>query len=274
MNGNSSKPMRVVDPYSPADIAVLVDNIGVRKVKMSFAPALMLGILAGAFIAFGAMFYTLTVTDAEWGIGPNRLLGGLVFSLGLVLVIIGGAELFTGNCLIVMAWADRKVSSGLLLRNWGIVYFGNFVGAAGAAALLHGSGTLGLGEGAVQATAAAIAQGKVSLPFMEAFVRGILCNILVCLAVWLSYAAHHVAGKFLVIILPVAAFVALGFEHSVANMYFIPVAMLAGVEGVTMSGFFANLIPVTLGNIVGGGVFVAFVFWVIYLRPAREKKAG
>ena len=173
-----------------------------------------------------------------------------------------------------MAWADRKVSTGLLLRNWCIVYFGNFAGAAGAAALVHGSGTLGLGEGAVQATAAAIAQGKVSPPFMEAFVRGILCNILVCLAVWLSYAAHHVAGKFLVIILPLAAFVALGFEHSVANMYFIPVAMLAGVESVNMSGFFANLIPVTLGNIVGGGVFVAIVFWVIYLRPAREKKAG
>ena len=273
MNENSSKPVRVVDPYSPADNAVLVENIGVRKAKMSIALAL-LGILAGAFIPFGAMFYTLTVNGAEWGIGPNRLLGGLVFSLGLVLVIIGGAELFTGNCLIVMAWADRKVSGGLLLRNWGIVNFGNFVSAAGAAALVHRSGTLGLGESAVQATAAAIARGKVSLRFMEVFVRGIVCNILVCLAVWLSYAAHHVAGKFLVIILPVAAFVALGFEHSVANMYFIPVAMFAGVEVATMSGFFANLIPVTLGNIVGGGVFVAFVFWMIYLGPVREKKAG
>ena len=263
MKGKSSKPTLVVDLYAPAEIAVLVENIGVRKARMGFARALMLGILAGAFIAFGAMFYTMTVTGAEWGIGPNRLFVGLFFSLGLVLVIIGGAELFTGNCLIVMAWADRKVSTGLLLRNWCIVYFGNFAGAAGAAALVHGSGTLGLGEGAVQATAAAIAQGKVSLPFMEAFVRGILCNILVCLAVWLSYAAHHVA-----------VFVALGFEHSVANMYFIPVAMLAGVESVNMSGFFANLIPVTLGNIVGGGVFVAFVFWVNYLWPAREKKAG
>jgi len=242
MKGKSSKPTLVVDLYAPAEIAVLVENIGVRKARMGFARALMLGILAGAFIAFGAMFYTMTVTGAEWGIGPNRLFVGLFFSLGLVLVIIGGAELFTGNCLIVMAWADRKVSTGLLLRNWGIVYFGNFVGAAGAEALVHGSGTLGLREGAVQATAAAIAQGKVSLPFMEAFVRGILCNILVCLAVWLSYAAHHVA-----------AFVALDFEHLVVNMYFI---------------------PVTLGNIVGGGVFVAFVFWVNYLWPAREKKAG
>ena len=223
---------------------------------------------------FWRIFYTFTVNGAEWGIGPNRLLGGLVFSLGLVLVIIGGAELFTGNCLIVMAWADRKVSGGLLLRNWGIVNFGNFVSAAGAAALVHRSGTLGLGESAVQATAAAIARGKVSLPFIEVFMRGIRCNILVCLAVWLSYAAYHVAGKFLVIILPVAAFVALGLEHSVANLYFVPVAMFAGVEGVTMSGFFANFIPVTLGNIVGGGVSVAFVFWVIYLRPVREKKAG
>ncbi|MGB0551812.1 MAG: formate/nitrite transporter family protein [Alphaproteobacteria bacterium] len=273
MNEESIKPKHVVDLYAPAKIAVLVKNIGVRKARTSFAPALMLGILAGAFIAIGAMLYTMTVTGVEWGIGANRLLGGLVFSLGLVLVIIGGAELFTGNCLFVMAWTDRKVSTGLLIRNWGIVYFGNFVNAAGATALVHGSGTLGLGESAVQATAAAIARGKLSLPFMEVFVRGILCNILVCLAVCLSYAAHHVAGKFLVIILPVAAFVALGFEHSVSNMYFIPVAMFASVEGVTMSGFFASLIPVTLGNIVGGGVFVAFVFWVIYLRLAREKKA-
>ena len=135
MNENSSKPVRVVDPYSPVDIAVLVENIGVRKAKMSIALAL-LGILAGAFIPLGAMFYTLTVNGAEWGIGPNRLLGGLVFLLGLVLVIMGGAELFTGNCRIVMAWADRKVSGGLLLRNWGIVNFGNFVSAAGAAALV------------------------------------------------------------------------------------------------------------------------------------------
>lgn len=273
MAENSQTQPRAVDPYSPAEIATLVENVGVKKAKLEFVPLLMLGVLAGAFIAFGSMFFTLTVTGADWGFGPNRLVGGLVFSLGLVLVIIGGAELFTGNCLIVMAWADRKVSTARMLRNWGIVYVGNFLGASALAGLVHLSGTLALGDGAVQLTAAKIAQGKVALPFAEAFIRGILCNILVCLAVWLSFAAHTVAGKFLVIILPVAAFVALGFEHSVANMYFIPLAIFSGAEGVGLGGFVDNLVPVTLGNIVGGGVLVAFVFWVIYLKQNSNQKA-
>jgi len=208
-------------------------------------------------------------------------LGGIAFSLGLILVVIAGAELFTGNNLIVMAWAENKISTHQLMRNWLLVYIGNFVGAMATALIVYWSGILSLGDGALGETAKAIAHGKVQLPFMEAFLRGVLCNTLVCLAVWLCFAAHTVTGKILAIIFPVSAFVALGFEHSVANMYLIPIGYLASVgdssatglmsyftatNGITLSGFIGNLVPVTLGNIVGGSVFVALVYWIVYLR--------
>jgi formate/nitrite transporter len=212
------------------------------------------------------MYYTLVMTGSTLGFGPARLVGGVAFSLGLVLVIVGGAELFTGNSLIVMAWAERKIGTLALLRNWGRVYGANFAGALGGALLVAWSGTLGLGAGAVAETAMRIGQAKVALGFVEAFFRGVLCNTLVCLAVWLCFAAHGVGSKILAIVLPISAFVALGFEHSVANMYLIPVAMLAGAEGVGVAGLIGNLVPVTLGNIVGGGVFVALVYWLIYLH--------
>lgn len=255
------------DPYGPNEIAHLVENVGVRKANLPLLSLIVLGVLAGAFIAFGAMFFTMTVTGSSAGFGPTRLLGGVVFSLGLVLVIIAGAELFTGNILIVMAWADRKVSSQKLMRNWGIVFVANFVGAAATAVMIIWSGTLDLGDGAVRNTAVSIASAKVTLPWGEAFVRAVLCNALVCLAVWLSMSARRVTGKILAIIFPIAAFVALGFEHSVANMYFLPVGWLLGADGVTLSAIVNNLIPVTLGNIVGGSVFVALVYWLVYLRP-------
>jgi formate transporter len=254
------------DAYPPAQIALLVQQVGVKKATLPAVPTLALGLLAGAFIAFGAMFFTLVMTDNSMGLGPGRLLGGLAFSLGLILVVVGGAELFTGNNLVVMAWAERKVTTGQLARNWALVYAANFAGSLGTALMVYWSGTLDLGDGAVAATAGAIAQAKVALSFTEAFFRGILCNVLVCLAVWLCFAAHDVPGKVLAIVFPISAFVALGFEHSVANMYLIPVAMIAGADGITLAGFFANLVPVTLGNVVGGGVFVALVYWLIYLR--------
>ena len=254
------------DAYPPAQVALLVEQVGVKKATLPAVPTLALGLLAGAFIAFGAMFSTLVMTDNPLGLGPGRLLGGLAFSLGLVLVVVGGAELFTGNNLVVMAWAARKITSAQLARNWTLVYAANLVGSLGTALMVVWSGTLDLGGGAVEDTAIAIAQAKVALGFTEAFFRGILCNVLVCLAVWLCFAAHDVSGKVLAIIFPISAFVALGFEHSVANMYLIPIAMLAGAEGVTAAGFLANLVPVTLGNIVGGGVFVALIYWLIYLR--------
>jgi len=256
----------VNDAYAPPRIAAMIKGAGVRKAGMATLPTLTLGVLAGAFIAFGAMFYTLVMTGHGMGLGPSRMLGGIAFSLGLILVVVGGAELFTGNNLIVMAWADKKVSSASLLRNWSLVYVGNFVGSIATAMIVFHSGALDLGDGAVAQTAAKIAEGKVALDPMQAFLRGILCNALVCLAVWLTFAAHSVAGKILAIIFPITAFVALGFEHCIANMYLIPIGAMAGAEGVTVASFTANIIPVTIGNIIGGGVFVALVYWLIYLR--------
>jgi formate/nitrite transporter len=247
-------------------VALLVEQVGVKKATLPALQTLALGLLAGAFIAFGAMYFTLVMTGSPLGFGPARLLGGLAFSLGLILVVVGGAELFTGNNLIVMAWADRKITTRQLARNWALVYLANFAGALGTALLVHWSGALALGGGAVAETAGAIAQAKVALGFGEAFFRGILCNVLVCLAVWLCFAAHDVPGKILAIVFPISAFVALGFEHSIANMYLIPIAMLTGAEGVSVAGLLGNLVPVTLGNVIGGGVFVAAIYWVIYLR--------
>jgi formate transporter len=258
------------EPYAPDQIARLVEKAGVRKATLPLVPLVVLGVLAGAFIAFGAMFFTLTVTGSNLGFGLTRLAGGIVFSLGLILVVIAGAELFTGNNLIVMAWADRKVTTIQLLRNWVIVYLANFVGAAATAVMVFWSGVLSLDDGAVAATAGAIAAGKVSLPFFEAFVRGVLCNALVCLAIWLAIGARRVTGKILAIVFPIAAFVALGFEHSIANMYFLPLGWLLDTPGVTGAATIANLVPVTLGNIVGGSVLVALVYWVCYLRPAKS----
>jgi formate/nitrite transporter len=251
-------------------MARLVEDVGVRKVGLSFLSTLTLGVLAGAFIAFGSMFFTVTITGSEFGYGPTRLLGGMAFSLGLVLVIIGGAELFTGNSLIVMAWANRSITIRALLRNWTVVYAGNLIGALATAGLVHLSGTLLLGGGEVGQTASAIALEKLSLDPIEAFVRGVLCNILVCLAVWMCFAARSVSGKILAIIFPVTAFVALGFEHSIANMYLLPVAMLHMDGRIDAMALLANLVPVTAGNVVGGGVLVALVYWLVYLRPGRN----
>jgi formate transporter len=259
-----------LDAYPPSQIARLVQQVGVKKATLPALQTVMLGLLAGAFIAFGAMYFTVAVTGSALGFGPAQLLGGLAFSLGLILVVVGGAELFTGNSLIVMAWADRRITTAQLARNWVLVCLANLAGALGTALLMHWSGALLLGNGAVAETAVGIAQAKVALPFAEAFFRGVLCNTLVCLAVWLCFAAHTVADKVLAIVFPISAFVALGFEHSIANMYLIPVAMLQGAPGVTVTGFLVNLVPVTLGNIVGGGVFVALVYWLIYLRGAPE----
>jgi formate/nitrite transporter len=264
--GQEPHPLDVVPP---ARIAQLVEDVGVRKTKLGAVETLTLGVLAGAFIAFGAMFFTVTVTGSVLGLGPTRLLGGAAFSLGLILVVIGGAELFTGNSLIVMAWADGRVTLAALLRNWALVYLGNAIGALATAVLVHLSGALSLGDGAVGETAVAIAAAKLALPPLAAFVRAILCNILVCLAVWMCFAAHAVSGKVLVILFPITAFVALGFEHSIANMYLIPVGMMHG--GLTDYGsLLANLAVVSAGNIVGGSVLVALVYWLVYGLPARR----
>lgn len=252
------------DAYAPAEIAKRADAVAIAKGQMPFVPLTMLAILAGAFIAFGALSYTLVVADSNLGTGPTRLLGGAAFSVGLILVIIGGAELFTGNALMVLALMDRKISVGSLSRNWTIVYLGNFVGSLGMAFMVMQAGVM---EGQVAEAAAAIAQNKLALSLSEGFFRGVLCNILVCLAVWMSLAARRVTGKILVILFPVAAFVSIGFEHSIANMYVIPVAMMEGLIDVDLVGFAHNLLFVTLGNIFGGGVLVGMVYWAVYLLP-------
>ncbi len=258
-----------IDAYAPAEVAAMVENAGVKKAALSTQKTLVLALLAGAFIAFGGMFFTVAITNADLGFGPTRLLGGAAFSLGLILVVLAGAELFTGNNLIVMAWASHRITTIRLLRNWMLVYVGNFIGALAMAVIVYWSGGLELGDGAVANTARDIAGAKVQLSFLEAFLRGVLCNTLVCLAVWLCVAAHSVVSKIFAILFPITAFVALGLEHSVANMYLIPVGYLAGAEGVTVMSFTANIIPVTLGNIVGGSVLVALVYWIVYLRASE-----
>jgi formate/nitrite transporter len=255
------------DAYTPAQIAQRVEAAGVTKSTLPLVPLATLGVLAGAFIAFGAMFYTLVAGDPALGFAARRILGGTVFSLGLILVVVAGAELFTGNTLIVIGWADGKVTTGRLLRNWAIIWPANFVGAAATAVLVYTSGILDAGSGDMARAAAAIATAKASLGWFEAIVRGLLSNVLVCLAVWLTVAARDVAGKILAILFPITAFVALGFEHSVANMYFLPLGWLLGADGVTLTAIAHNLLFVTIGNVIGGGVLVALVYWLIYLAP-------
>jgi formate transporter len=254
-----------LDAYPPAQIARLVEAVGVRKAGLPASQTLLLGVLAGAFIAFGASLYIVVITDSTLGYGPTRLVGGLAFSLGLILVIVGGSELFTGNSLIVMGWADRKISTAALLRNWGLVYVANLAGAVATAFFVAWSGVLD-GNPAVTSTAIRVAEAKAALGLSTAFLRGILCNALVCLAVWLCFAAHSVTDKILAIPLPIAAFVALGFEHSVANMFFLPLGWMLGSARIDLASIIGNLIPVTLGNIVGGGLLVAGVYWAVYLR--------
>lgn len=271
-----------LDALPPAEVARKAENVGVAKAVMSPATVFALSILAGAFIALGAIFATTTMAGGgDLPYGVLRLLGGLTFSLGLILVVVAGAELFTGNNLIVMAWASRRVSTARLLGNWALVFTGNFVGAVATAGLMYVGEQYTFGKGAVGATALSIAVTKTSLGWYQAVVLGAFCNALVCLAVWLTYGARTTTDKILAIVPPIAAFVAVGFEHSVANMYFIPMGLyikqdasfVAGLEGapdlsnLTWGSFLGdNLLPVTLGNIIGGGLMVGLVYWWVYLR--------
>lgn len=255
------------EAYRPAEIARLIESAGVAKAALPAAQMFVLAMLAGAFIGFGAAAYTMVMTGADTGFGPARFLGGVVFSLGLILVIVGGAELFTGNALMVMAAVDRRITVAQLLRNWGIVYFGNLIGAAGLAVVIALTGLL---DGPMGVTAAKIATGKAALPPVELFIRGALCNALVCLAVWLSFAARDATGKIFAVIWPISVFVLLGLEHSVANFYFFPQGLAAGAA-FDASGVLQNLILVTLGNIVGGAGGVALSYRFAYLGPGGRQ---
>ncbi|MCD6401881.1 MAG: formate/nitrite transporter family protein [Anaerolineales bacterium] len=271
-----------IDALLPKEMAQKAESIGIRKAELSTLPLFALALLAGAFIALGAIFATTVATGTSGTLpyGVTKLLVGLVFCLGLVLVVVGGAELFTGNNLIVMAWASGKISTRALLRNWTIVYLGNFVGSIGTALLIFFSKQYTFNNGGIGLTAMKIANGKVGLGFIQAIALGILCNALVCLAVWMTFSARTTVGKIAAIIFPITAFVAGGFEHSVANMYFIPMGLFikyldpaftaqsgANFPNLTWTRFFINnLLPVTIGNIIGGSILVAAIYWVIYLR--------
>lgn len=277
-----------LDAFSPYEIAKRVENLGVVKAKLDFYSTSTLAILAGAFISLGGMFFTLATSQITSSYPFTLILGGLTFSLGLILVVIGGAELFTGNNLVMMAFASRKISFGKLLRNWCIVYAGNFLGSLLTAVLLYFSDAWAFNNYQFGIRALLIANNKVNLDLVEAFSLGILCNALVCLAVWLAMGGRNVTDKILAIIFPISAFVAMGFEHSVANMYFIPFALMikgdpdllsafhasgrdiASLANLNLAGLFNNLLPVSLGNIVGGSIFVGFVYWLIYRRKRQD----
>lgn len=254
-----------LDAYSPREVAARVSDVGVAKARLPLLSLFLLGALAGAFIGLGALMFTLVASDASLGFAVTRLLGGLVFSLGLILVSVAGAELFTGNNLLAMAWAAGRITTGEVLRNWAVVCVANGAGAAALAWLVLASGHTGLNGGAVGQTAVKIALAKAQLPWGEAFFRGLLCNVLVCMAVWLAMAGRSVTDKVFAIVFPVTAFVAAGFEHSVANMYFFPLAIGLGAP-LSLGDMLHNLVPVVAGNVVGGSALVALVYWVVYLR--------
>ena len=261
------------DAYAPKEIAARVREVGVGKARLPLMTLALLGVLAGVFIGLGALMFTLVASDASLGFAATRLLGGLVFSLGLVLVSIAGAELFTGNNLLAMAWASGRISTGELLRNWVVACTANAVGAAGLALVVYLAGHAALNQGAVGQAALRIALAKLQLGVGEAFWRGVLCNVLVCMAVWMVLAGRSVTDKVLAIVFPITAFVAAGFEHSVANFYFFALAALLGAP-IGLGDVLRNLGPVIAGNIVGGSIGVAGVYWVIYLRPGAAPPEG
>jgi formate transporter len=285
-DGPAAKAPQLVtfDALLPAAMAVRAEEAGVKKAGIDPLTLVALSVLAGAFISFGAIFAT-TVSAGGSGLpyGVIRLLSGLVFSVGLILVIVGGAELFTGNTMIVMAWANHKVTTRDLLFNWTIAFLGNFAGAILTALLMFWTTQYTFGGGLVGLAALSTAEAKTSLPFVPALALGIMCNVLVCLAVWMCYGARTTVDRVVTVIPPIAAFAAAGFEHCIANVYFIPMGLFiktgapdsfwasigktaADFPTLTWANFVGNLIPVTIGNIIGGSIMVAAVYWFIYLR--------
>jgi formate/nitrite transporter len=284
MSDPSAKAPGFIGGTMPPDMALACEAAGAAKAGRDTLALLVLGVLAGAFIAFGAIFMTVVLSGAgDLPFGVARLLAGLVFSLGLILVIVGGAELFTGDSLMILACASRRISVKALTRTWALVYVGNIAGALGTAALVFLAGQHGFGGGAVGKTALTIAAAKAALPTVQLFFLAVLCNVLVCLAVWMSFGARSAADKVLVIVPPVAAFVAAGFEHSIANIYLLPYALaikaFAGPEfwaaigqdatayaGLTAGAALHNIAVSTAGNLIGGSLMVGAVYWFLYLR--------
>ncbi len=271
-----------IDAYTPAEMAYRVETVGVSKARMALVPMIGLGIMAGAFISFGAMNFITAMAQ-----GLPRIVASLSFCLGLVLVIVAGAEMFTGNNLIAMAWAQGKVRTREIVRNWAWVYVTNLAGCLAVVALAYLSGILHSVDLGFGVQTLKIAAAKTNMTFSEAFFKGVLCNALVCLAVWLCFAARTVVDRIFCIIFPISAFVNMGFEHCVANMFFIPMGMLAAMDpeiiaaahlapevtaNLNIGGFIGNLTAVTLGNIFGGTVLVAGMYYVVYMRGQRRPR--
>ena len=274
-----------VDALLPEAIAQAAEDAGVKKAGQSGWIIFALAVLGGAFVGLGGLFATIAISGAQGVLpyGVTRLLMGGAFSLGLILVVIAGAQLFTSDALMVMAWASGRLKTGRMFRVWTIVWLGNFAGSLGLAALVFLSGQYTAGHGEVGATALYLAAAKSSLAPDKAFFLGILCNVLVCLAVWLSLAARSITDKVLAIFFPVSAFVAAGFEHCVANMYFIPYGLMVKwwapesfwqdlaahhttVKDIDAGQFAINLVAVTAGNWVGGALLVGGIYWLIFRR--------
>ena len=274
---NGAAAASAVGMRSAVELVDYVETVGVNKAGLSAQPTVILGMLAGMFIGLGSLIYTLFTSDATLGFGARQLVGGLVFCLGLVLVVAAGAELFTGNVLMVVAWARGRITGAQVMRNWGLVLVGNLLGSVLLAVIVLYSGVLGLNKGLVGTHALEVAGHKDGLSFVTAFFSGVMCNLLVCLAVWLSYAGRTVADKIQAVIFPIMTFVACGFEHSVADMYFIPLGLMlkasgvvaTGVASVTFGSTVAHLIVVILGNVVGGGLLVGLLYhWAYRAKPA------
>lgn len=273
----------VTDDLSPAEVAAKTVNVGIKKANLDFWTMFFLALFGGAYIALGAILATTVATNGpEFPYGVNALLKGLIFTIGLILVVVAGAELFTGNSLILMAVLAKKVTVAKMLRNWGVVYLGNLIGSLIIALVMLMSKQYLFAGGALGKTVLSIANAKTGLGFWSAIGLGIMCNLLVCLAVWMSFSARTTAGKILAIIPPITAFVAAGFEHSVANMYFVPIGLFikwTNPDFVSKAGEFGNLnlgnflvknlLPVTIGNLIGGALFVGAMYWFIYLRHQK-----
>lgn len=279
-------PPSSLDAPLPAEMARAAEGVGVKKASTDTPTLAVLAVLAGAFIGLGAMFATVAVAGAEGVLSPGitRLVAGAVFSMGLILVLVAGAQLFTGDMLMVMAWASGKIRLDHMIRVWCVVWLGNFVGAAATALLVFLSGQYAFGHGEIGAAALKYASLKTAYPVGQAFVLGILCNVLVCLAVWLALAARTVTDKILAVFFPITAFVAAGFEHCVANMYYVPLGLMIrawapdwfwqelghAAPAISPAGFAVNMAAVTLGNWVGGALLVGAVYWFIYLRRGKR----
>lgn len=276
LNENITVNVSSTEALTPAQITQKAEDLGVTKTEMSFARSSMLSIMAGAFISMGAMFFCLVVGDPNLPFAIQRVLGGFLFCLGLILVVVAGAELFTGNTMIVMTAASKRIKWSAVWKNWIVVFIGNFIGALVIVGLVFLSEMPNMNGGQIGQTMVSVAAGKMHAGWLALFAKGIMCNFLVCLGVWMAYASKTVADKILAVLFPITAFVACGFEHCVANMFFLPMGALlasfgvapAGIDpaAVNMVGALYNWSATVPGNIVGGAIFVGLAYWFIYRK--------